>query len=39
MTMAAALTPEQREERTKTFVEHYIQRFLPGYTLEKKTTN
>jgi hypothetical protein len=35
----AALTPEQREERAKTFAEHYIQQFLPGYTLEKKTTN
>ena len=39
MSQAAALTPEQREERAKTFAEHYIQRFLPGYTLEKKTTN
>jgi hypothetical protein len=39
MTTAAALTPEQREERAKTFAEHYIQQFLPGYTLEKKTTN
>jgi hypothetical protein len=35
----AASTPEEREERAKTFAEHYIQRFLPGYTLEKKTTN
>lgn len=35
----AALTPEQREERAKTFAEHYIQQFLPGYTLEKQTTN
>jgi hypothetical protein len=35
----AALTPEQREERAKTFAEHYIQQFLPGYSLEKKTTN
>jgi hypothetical protein len=35
----AALTPEQREERAKTHAEHYIQQFLPGYTLEKKTTN
>jgi hypothetical protein len=34
-----ALTPEQREARAKTFAEHYIQRFLPGYTLEKQTTN
>src|SRR5919108_761914 len=32
----AALTPEQQQERAKTFVEHYIQQFLPGYTLEKK---
>jgi len=39
MTAAAALTPEEREERAKTFAEHYIQQFLPGYTLEKKTTN
>jgi hypothetical protein len=38
MTMAA-LTPEQREERAKTFAEHYIRQFLPGYTLEKQTTN
>jgi hypothetical protein len=37
--VTAALTPEQREERAKTFAEHYIQQFLPGYTLEKKTTN
>ena len=36
---AAALTPEQREERAKAFADHYIERFLPGYTLEKKTTN
>jgi hypothetical protein len=35
----AALTPEEREARAKTFAEHYIQQFLPGYTLEKKTTN
>lgn len=35
----AALTPEEREERAKTFAEHYIQQFLPGYTLEKRTTN
>jgi len=35
----AALTPEQREERAKAFAEHYLERFLPGYTLEKKTTN
>jgi hypothetical protein len=39
MTTATALTTEQREERAKTFAEHYIQQFLPGYTLEKKTTN
>jgi hypothetical protein len=37
--VTAALSPEQREERAKTFVEHYIQQFLPGYALEKKTTN
>jgi hypothetical protein len=37
--VTAALTPEQREERAKTFAEHYIQQFLPGYVLEKKTTN
>ena len=35
----AALTPEQREARAKTFAEQYIQQFLPGYTLEKQTTN
>jgi hypothetical protein len=39
MTTVAALTPAQREERAKTFAEHYIQQFLPGYTLEKQTTN
>ena len=39
MGQAAALTPEQREERAKTFAEHYIERFLPGYTLEKKTAD
>lgn len=39
MTAAATLTPEQQEERAKTFAEHYIQRFLPGYSLEKKTTH
>jgi hypothetical protein len=43
---AAQGTPEQQqpseeqrqqyEERTKTAVEQYIQRFLPGYKLEKK---
>ena len=30
------LTPEEREERAKAFVERYLQRHLPGYTLEKK---
>jgi hypothetical protein len=39
MATAAALTPEQRKERAKTFAERYIQQFLPGYTLEKQTTN
>jgi len=39
MATAAALTPEQREEHAKALAEHYIQQFLPGYTLEKKTTN
>lgn len=39
MMTTAALTPEQREERAKGFAEHYLQQFLPGYILEKKTTN
>jgi hypothetical protein len=39
MGQAATLTPEQREEHARTFAEHYILRFLPGYTVEKKTTN
>lgn len=30
------LTPEEREARAKAFVEEYIRRYLPGYTLEKK---
>ncbi|MGE5217830.1 MAG: hypothetical protein ACM3SP_12585 [Chloroflexota bacterium] len=30
------LTPEQREARRKAFVEEYIRRHLPGYSLEKK---
>jgi hypothetical protein len=30
------LTPEEREARTKAFVEEYIKRYLPGYSLEKK---
>jgi hypothetical protein len=30
------LTPEEREARTKAFVEEYIRRHLPGYSLEKK---
>jgi hypothetical protein len=34
----ATLTPEQREERAKAFAEHYIKQFLPGYTLEKKSS-
>ena len=38
MATVAALSPEQREERAKTFAEHYIQQLLPGYTLEKKMT-
>lgn len=37
--MATALTPAQQEARAKTFAEHYIQHFLPGYSLEKKTMN
>ena len=37
-TTAAALTPEQREERAKAFAEHYLKQFLPGYTLEKKSS-
>jgi hypothetical protein len=32
----ATLTPEQQQERAKTFAEHYIKQFLPGYTLEKQ---
>jgi hypothetical protein len=39
MATTTAATPEQREERAKSFVGHYIERFLPGYTLEKKTAN
>jgi hypothetical protein len=39
MATATSLTPEQREARAKTFAEHYIQQFLPGYTLEKQTTH
>ena len=31
-----ALTPEEREARAKAFVEEYITRYLPGYSLEKK---
>lgn len=31
-----ALTPEEREARTKAFVDEYIRRYLPGYSLEKK---
>jgi Spy/CpxP family protein refolding chaperone len=36
----AELTPEQKkqaEEQAKAAMEQYIQRFLPGYKLEKKT--
>jgi hypothetical protein len=32
------LTPEEREARAKAFVEEYIRRYLPAYTLEKKST-
>jgi len=32
----ATLTPEQQQERAKTFADHYIKQFLPGYTLEKQ---
>ena len=32
------LTPEEREARAKAFVEEYVRRYLPGYTLEKKPT-
>jgi hypothetical protein len=38
----AELTPEQTkqaEEQAKAATEQYIQRFLPGYKLEKKTTD
>ena len=31
-----ALTPEEREARAKAFVDEYIRRYLPGYSLEKK---
>ena len=30
------LTPEEREARQKAFVEEYLRRNLPGYSLEKK---
>ncbi len=30
------LTPEEREARAKAFVEEYVRRYLPGYSLEKK---
>jgi hypothetical protein len=30
------LSPEEREARAKAFVEEFLRRNLPGYTLEKK---
>jgi hypothetical protein len=39
MATEATLTPEQQQERAKTFVEHYIKQFLPGYTLEKQPSS
>ncbi len=30
-------TPEERETRAKDFVESYVQRYLPGYKLEKES--
>jgi len=30
------LTREEREARAKAFVDEYIRRYLPGYSLEKK---
>ena len=30
------LSPEERESRAKAFVEEYLRRNLPGYSLEKK---
>jgi hypothetical protein len=30
------LSPEEREARAKAFVEEYLRRYLPGYSLEKK---
>lgn len=31
------VSPEEREARAKAFVEEYIRRYLPGYSLEKKS--
>jgi len=32
----ARLSPEESEARAKAFVQEYIRRYLPGYSLEKK---
>ncbi len=31
------LTPEERQAQAKDFVEQYVQRYLPGYKLEKES--
>jgi hypothetical protein len=33
------LTPEEREARQKAFIDEYLRRYLPGYTLQKKPSS